>query len=141
MLLRDLTRVWVSTYEEIDDHGEPEKKWKVKKEGLTVSDVNHMSVKELNNIDVNRLSAKSKDNAIWLNIQQDVNELDRNSSGEIDYSVENARTNMDYDIQKGNGISLVDISNAEQFIPDYIVTDKIKIGSTTLYKLEKYNGN
>lgn len=111
MLLRDLTRVWVSEYETINNHGEKSKKWKL------------------------------KDDNIWLNIQQDINELDRNSSGEVDYSIENARTNLDYDIQKGNGISLKDIASLENFVPDYIVTHKIKIGSTTLYKLEKNNGD
>ena len=30
MLLRDLTKVYISEYEEIEDHGEPEKKWKYK---------------------------------------------------------------------------------------------------------------
>ena len=28
MLLRDLTKVYISGYEEIEDHGEPDKKWK-----------------------------------------------------------------------------------------------------------------
>ena len=27
MLLRDLTKVYISEYEEIEDHGEPEKKY------------------------------------------------------------------------------------------------------------------
>ena len=80
-------------------------------------------------------------NFAYLNLQQDLNELDRNQSGEVDYSIENARTDMDYDIQKGNGISLTDISKLDSFIPDYLVTDCPKIGKTTLYKLEKYNGD
>ena len=109
MLLRDLTKVWISEYETINDHGEKTKKWKFK-------------------------------NVAWLNLQQDINELDRNSAGEIDYSIVNARTTMSYDIVKGNGISLTDISGTEGFIPDYTVTDNPKIGSTILYKLEKYNG-
>lgn len=83
---------------------------------------------------------KYKDMA-YLNLQQDLNELDRNSAGEVDYSIENARTDMEYDIQKGNGISLKDISKLDSFIPDYTVTDCPKIGNTTLYKLEKYNGD
>ena len=48
---------------------------------------------------------------------------------------------MDYDIQKGNGISLTDISKLDSFVPDYTVTDCPKIGKTILYKLEKYNGD
>ena len=110
MLLKDLTKVWVSKYEKLNNHGEDDKKWKYK-------------------------------SIAYLNLQQDLNELDRNSAGEVDYSIENARTDMDYDIQKGNGISLTDISKLDSFIPDYTVTDAPKIGNTTLYKLEKYNGN
>ena len=109
MLLRDLTQVWISEYEEIKEHGEPRKVWKYKGEA-------------------------------WLNLQQDINELDRKPTGEVDYSVIKARTNMDYEIEKGNGISLINISESESFIPDYTVTDNPKIGSTTLYKLTQYNG-
>ncbi|MCI8760421.1 MAG: hypothetical protein HFJ34_04800 [Clostridia bacterium] len=141
MLLRDLTRVWVSEYETINHYGEKSKKWHLKKVGLAVSDINTMSVEELNKIEVNKLIAKNRNDLIWLNIQQDINELDRKPTGEVDYSIEKARTNMEYDIQKGNGISLTDISKLENFVPDYIVTDKTKIGNTTLYKLEKNNGN
>ena len=110
MLLKDLTQVWVSEYEKVNDHGEPKKVWKFK-------------------------------DIAYLNLQQDLNELDRNSAGEVDYSIENARTDREYDIQKGNGISLTDISKLDSFIPDYLVTDCPKIGKTTLYKLEKNNGN
>ncbi len=141
MLLRDLTKVWVSEYETINHYGEKSKKWHLKKEGLAVSDINSMPVKELNKIEVKELIAKNRKDIVWLNIQQDVNELDRKPTGEVDYSIENARTNIDYDIQKGNGISLTDISKLEYFVPEYIVTDKIKIGGTTLYKLEKNNGS
>lgn len=109
MLLRDLTKVYISEYEEIKEHGEPSKKWKYK--GIA-----------------------------WLNLQQDVNELDRNSAGEIDYSIVNARTDRNYIIEKGNGISLTDISKANSFVPDYTVSDAPKIGNTTLYKLKQYNG-
>lgn len=106
MLLRDLTKVYISEYEEIEDHGEPDKKWKYK-------------------------------SIAWLNMQSDVSELDRKTTGEIDYSIINARTNRNYDIKKSNGISLTDISKLEDFVPDYIVTDNPKIGNTVLYKLEK----
>lgn len=83
---------------------------------------------------------KFKDIA-YLNIQQDISELDRKSTGEIDYSIENARTTMNYNINKGDGISLTNISTKDNFVPDFIVIDNPKIGNTTLYKLEKYNGN
>lgn len=110
MLLRDLTKVWISEHTTINDHGEKEKKWKYK--GIA-----------------------------WLNLQQDLNELDRKTNGEVDYSIENARTDMEYNIAKGDGISLKDISKIEQIIPDYIVTDNPKVGKNTLYKLEKNNEN
>ena len=110
MLVKDLTKVWVSEYKKINDHGETKKVWKYK--GIA-----------------------------YLNLQQDLNELDRNSTGEVDYSIENARTDMEYDIQNGNGISLTDISKLNSFVPNYLVTDSPKIGNTTLYKLEKNNGN
>jgi hypothetical protein len=54
VLLRDLTKVYISEYEEIEDHGESDKAWKYKVQA-------------------------------WLNMQQDVNELDRKSTGEVDY--------------------------------------------------------
>lgn len=112
MLLRDLTKVYISEYEEIEDHGETEKVWKFKP------------------------MSKKKPYA-YLNMQQDVNELDRKSTGEVDYSTYKGRTTRNYDIQKGNGISFEDISKLEKFIPEYRVLDKNKIGSTYVYRMEK----
>ena len=106
MILRDLTKVYISEYEEIEDHGEIDKVWKYK--GIA-----------------------------WLNMQQDISELDRKSTGEVDYSTYKGRTTRDYDIQKGNGISFEDISKLEEFNPQYKVTDKNKIGSTYVYICEK----
>lgn len=106
MLLRDLTKVYISEYEEIEDHGETEKKWKYK-------------------------------NIAWLNMQQDVNELDKKSTGEIDYSIYKGRSTRDYEIQKGDGVSFEDVSKLEEFIPEYRVLDKNKIGNTYVYRMEK----
>lgn len=106
MLLRDLTKVYISEYEEIKDHGETSKVWKYK-------------------------------SIAWLNMQSDISELDRKTTGEIDYSIINARTNRNYDIQKGYGISFEDISKSKEFIPEYKVLDKSKIGSTYVYRMEK----
>ena len=106
MLLRDLTKVYISEYEEIEDHGEPEKKWKYK-------------------------------DIAWLNMQQDVNELDKKSTGEVDYSIYKGRSTRDYNINKGDGISFTNISNSKEFIPEYRVLDKNKIGSTCVYRMEK----
>lgn len=106
MLLRDLTKVYISEYEEIEDHGETEKKWKYK-------------------------------SIAWLNMQQDVNELDKKSTGEVDYSIYKGRSTRNYDIQKGDGVSFEDISKLEEFIPEYRVLDKNKIGNTYVYRMEK----
>ena len=110
MLLRDLTKVYVSRAEEINNHGEPEKTWK------------YIST-------------------AFFNLQQDVNELDRKSSGEVDYSIYKARTQQIYDIQKGDGVSITDISEMENFVPEYRVIDINQIGSTYVYRLEQYNGD
>ena len=106
MLLRDLTKVYISEYEEIENHGEADKIWKYK--GIA-----------------------------WLNMQQDVNELDKKSTGEVDYSIYKGRNTRDYDIQKGDGVSFEDISKSEKFIPAYRVLDKNKIGNTYVYRMEK----
>ena len=141
MLQKDLTEVWVSEYIKINEHGEKVKKWIYKGTRLKVKDVHKMTVAELHRTKVKYLSnKKSNDEVAYLNLQQDINELDRKPSGEVDYSIENARTDIEYEIKKGNGISLTDISQEKDFIPDYIVTDNPKIGNTRLYKLEKYNG-
>ena len=106
MLLRDLTKVYISEYEEIEDHGEPDKKWEYK-------------------------------SIAWLNMQQDVNELDKKSTGEVDYSIYKGRSTRDYEIQKGDGVSFEDVSKLEEFIPEYRVLDKNKIGNTYVYRMEK----
>ncbi len=73
----------------------------------------------------------------WLNMQQDVNELDKKSTGEVDYSIYKGRTDKIYDIQKGNGISFTDISKTDKFVPEYRVLDKNEIGNTVVYRMEK----
>ena len=76
----------------------------------------------------------------YFNMQQDVNELDRKSSGEVDYSIYKARTERLYDIRKGDGVSLTNISKEDSFVPEYRVIDINQIGSTYMYRLEQYNG-
>jgi hypothetical protein len=106
MLTKDLTKVYISEYEEIEDHGETDKKWKYK-------------------------------SIAWLNMQQDVNELDKKTTGEVDYSIYKGRSTRDYEIQKGDGVSFEDVSKLEEFIPEYRVLDKNKIGNTYVYRMEK----
>ena len=112
MLLRDLTKVYISEYEEIEDHGETEKIWKFK-------------------------PMSEKEPYACLNTQQDISELDRKPTGEVDYSTYKCRTTRNYDIQKGDGISFEDVSKLEKFIPEYRVLDKNKIGNTYVYICEK----
>jgi hypothetical protein len=108
MLLRDLTKVYISESEEIKEHGEPEKTWKYK--GIA-----------------------------YLNIQQDINELDRNSAGETNYDIQKCRADRRYDIKNGDGISVKDIRGKSKIIPDYRVIDQTKIGNTMIYRMESYN--
>ena len=109
MLLRDLTKVYVSRAEEVNNHGEYTKTWQF------IS-------------------------TAYFNMQQDINELDRKSSGEVDYSIYKARTTTKYNIQKGDGISLTDISSVQNIVPEYRVMDINQIGNTYVYRLEQYNG-
>lgn len=110
MLLRNLTKVYLSKAEERKDYGEVKRKWKF------VS-------------------------TVFLNLQQDVNELDRKSSGEVNYDIYKVRTDKDYSIENGYGVSLRDISKRSEFVPEYRVLDQSKIGNTTMYRLERYYGN
>lgn len=95
----------------------------------------------------------------YLNKQQDLNELDRNSSGEIDYEIIKLHTDKIYNIKKGYGISftttdgikkdnelvlyeennimLEDIETDD--IPDYIVSSCPKIGKSMIYTCKTNN--
>lgn len=68
----------------------------------------------------------------YINIQQDYDELDKQSSGNIDYSSYNARIDKDIGLQKGYGIALTDKEE-----PEYIVNSLIQIGKSRLYKINK----
>ena len=76
----------------------------------------------------------------YLNLQQDLNELDRNTVGEVDYSIYKGRTDKVSIIEKGDGIYLTNVSTSTNPTPDYTVKNKNKIGNTTLLTLNKYNG-
>jgi hypothetical protein len=80
-------------------------------------------------------------NTYYLNLQQDINELDRNSAGEIDYTITKGRTDQILDIDKGDGIYFNNISLSNPVpVPDLEVLNEPKIGKTTLYTFAKYNG-
>jgi hypothetical protein len=104
---------------------------------LSVKEINEISLKDLNELEVYKLAKESNVGIAYLNIQQDINELDRKSTGEVDYSRYKARTTRKYLINKGDGISFENISELEDFTPEYYVKDTLKIGSTMLYILEK----
>lgn len=67
----------------------------------------------------------------YLNLQQDLNELDKNSAGEIDYTIYKGRTDKVSTISKGDGIYFTNISTSTNPKPDYIVKGIIKIGKST----------
>lgn len=137
MLLRNLKKVWISKYKEVNDHGEKEKIWEYKGKVLTIAEINKMKLCELQKVKLSKLNKENNKGIAWLNLQQDINELDRKSTGEIDYSVYKARTDKKYNIEKGDGISLHDISKKSEFKPDFTVKDIIQIGSSTMYRLVK----
>ena len=110
MLLKNLTKVYLSRADEMKDHGESNKKWK------------YVST-------------------AYLNLQQDINELDTKSTGEVNYDIYKARTDRNYNIENGYGVSLTDISEMNNFIPEYRVLDHSIIGKTIVYRLEKYLGD
>ena len=82
----------------------------------------------------------------WLNAQQDIDELNRNSAGEIDYEIIKLRIDREVNINKGDGISFspLELDENKKIIndgkPDYIVENKPKIGKTTFYTLVTNNG-
>lgn len=71
----------------------------------------------------------------YVNIQQDFNELDRNTSGAIDYESLKMRSNRLLPIENGDGISL-----EKNDKPKYIVKNKPRIGNLTVYTCTTYNG-
>lgn len=111
--LNKLTEVWVCTPIRENIDGEYKVLWKFK--------------------DINK-------NGVHLNLQQDLDELDRNSAGDVDYDIQKARTTLNYNIEKGDGICLADISKSENIVPDYEVTNIPTIGNTHVYTLKKYYG-
>lgn len=140
MLLRNLTRVYISKPEEIKDHGETNKKWIFEGKKDLVKTVDDMTVEELDNMLIKDLENVNCGMA-FLNLQQDLNELDAKSTGEVNYDIYKARTDKNYEIKNGYGISLTDISKEKDFIPEYRVLDQTKIGNTIVYRLERYYGD
>lgn len=82
--------------------------------------------------------------SLKLNCQQDINELDVNSAGLIDYDKIKLRIDYDVPINKNDGISFKKIDIDENGYvtepPKYIVIAKPKIGKTTTFTCEIYHG-
>ncbi|HIQ91003.1 MAG TPA: hypothetical protein IAB27_05215 [Candidatus Coprosoma intestinipullorum] len=78
-------------------------------------------------------------NTVKLNAQQDVNELDRNSSGVIDYETIKLRTTKNVDVNKNDGISFEKLPDNSK--PPYLVNSVTKIGTTTLIICNTYKGS
>lgn len=81
-----------------------------------------------------------------INQQQDIDELNRNSAGEVDYEIIKLRIDRKVDIDKGDGISFEKLElNEEKHVingkPSYIVENKPTIGKTTLFTLVTNNGD
>lgn len=81
-----------------------------------------------------------------INQQQDIDELNRNSAGEIDYEIVKLRIDRQVNINKGDGISFSPLNIDENNMvindekPNYLVENKPQIGKTTLYTLITNNG-
>lgn len=80
-------------------------------------------------------------NIVHMNVQQDLNELDRNSTGNIDYDIIKCRTTKSYDIKKGDGLYINEekekLDKDKQIIPQYIVDKMPKVGRTVTYTCKK----
>lgn len=80
----------------------------------------------------------------WINPQQDINELDRNTAGYVDTEIVKLRTDKMFDINKNDGISFTELKLDENGFatiskPFYIVEGNPKIGKTTTYSLKLYH--
>lgn len=71
-----------------------------------------------------------------LNKQQDINELDKKSSGVIDYERVKLRTTKDVDIQKGDGVSFNELE--EPIYPPYVVISHTIVGNSHLIICESF---
>lgn len=79
-----------------------------------------------------------------LNVQQDINELDINPAGLVDYDRIKIRTDYEVNINKNDGISLhkleLDSDGYTIDKPQYKVVAKPKVGKTTTYTCDINHG-
>ncbi len=82
---------------------------------------------------------------VYINLQQDINELDRNSAGDIDYDIQKGRTRKNLNLEKGDGIYIVKlingrkekINNVNEKFPEYVVQKCPQVGKTRTYTFTK----
>ncbi len=80
-----------------------------------------------------------------LNVQQDVNELDKNTAGYIDFEILKLRTDKKISINKNDGISFnwlnIDQDNyVTESKPSYTVAGYLRNGRCTTYTINIYHG-
>nr|DAG95491.1 MAG TPA: hypothetical protein [Crassvirales sp.] len=78
-----------------------------------------------------------------LNVQQDINELDSNKAGLIDYDRIKVRIDYPIDISKNDGISLEELPVEGRYTtipPKYRVISNPKIGKSTTFTCDIYHG-
>ena len=78
-----------------------------------------------------------------LNKQDDINELDRNSAGTIDYDRTKLLIDYDINLNKGDGVSLKELEIKDGYTiepPQYVVIAKPSIGKKTTFTCEIYHG-
>lgn len=74
-----------------------------------------------------------------LNVQQDINELDKTPAGIIDYERIKIRYDKDVSIEKNDGISLEELKVKDNFTidkPKYVVVSKTKVGRNITFICE-----
>lgn len=79
-----------------------------------------------------------------LNVQQDINELDRNQAGLIDYDKLKIRNDHKINLNKNDGISLyklkLDKDGHTTEPPQYRVVSNPRVGRCTTFTCEIYHG-
>lgn len=79
-----------------------------------------------------------------LNKQQDVNELDKNMAGYVDFEVIKLRTDKDFKIEKDDGVAFEELSVDEEGYainkPTHTVVGFLKVGRCTTYTINIYHG-
>lgn len=79
-----------------------------------------------------------------LNVQQDISELDRTSTGLIDYDRVKLRSDFDYGIEKNDGISFeeleLDDNGYAKTPPKFRVLSDPRVGKSITYTCDIYHG-